>query len=137
MISGLADGSIDCIATDHAPHAQIDKDVTFEEAANGVIGLETSVPLVWDQLVRKDVISLSRMVELMSLNPSRILGLDRGTLKVGTVEDVTVIDPEREVTVDASEFESKSRNCPFDGWQLRGGPVLTIVKGRVAWNRIT
>jgi dihydroorotase len=137
MISGLADGSIDCIATDHAPHAQIDKDVTFEEAANGVIGLETSVPLVWDQLVRKDVISISRMVELMSLNPSRILGLDRGTLKVGSVADVTVIDPEREVTVDASEFESKSRNCPFDGWQLRGGPVLTIVKGRVAWNRIT
>jgi dihydroorotase len=136
MISGLADGSIDCIATDHAPHAQIDKDLTFEEAANGVIGLETSVPLVWEHLVRKDVISISRMVELMSLNPSRILGLNRGTLKVGSVADVTVIDPEKEVTVDASKFESKSRNCPFDGWQLRGAPVLTIVTGRVVWNRL-
>lgn len=136
MISGLADGSIDCIATDHAPHAQIDKDLTFEEAANGVIGLETSVPLVWEHLVRKDVISTSRMVELMSLNPSRILGLDRGTLKVGSIADVTVVDPEKQVTVDVSKFESKSRNCPFDGWQLRGAPVLTIVKGRVAWNRL-
>ncbi len=137
MISGLADGSIDCIATDHAPHARIDKDLTFEDAANGVIGLETSVPLVWEHLVRKEVISVSRMVELMSLNPSRILGLDRGTLKVGSVADVTVIDPEKEITVDASQFESKARNCPFDGWQLRGAPVLTIVKGRVVWNRLS
>ncbi len=137
MISGLADGSIDCIATDHAPHARIDKDLTFEDAANGVIGLETSVPLVWEHLVRKDVISVSRMVELMSLNPSRILGLDRGTLKVGSVADVTVIDPDKEITVDASQFESKARNCPFDGWQLHGCPVLTIVKGRVVWNRLS
>jgi len=137
MISGLADGSIDCIATDHAPHARIDKDLTFEDAANGVIGLETSVPLVWEHLVRKEVVSVSRMVELMSLNPSRILGLDRGTLKVGSVADVTVIDPEKEITVDASQFESKARNCPFDGWQLRGAPVLTIVKGRVVWNRLS
>jgi dihydroorotase len=136
MIAGIADGSIDCIATDHAPHAPIDKDLPFEDAANGVIGLETSVPLVWEHLVRKGVISISRMVELMSVNPSRILGLDRGTLKPGSVADVTVIDPDKEITIDSSEFESKARNCPFDGWTLHGAPVLTVVKGRVVWNQL-
>jgi dihydroorotase len=134
MLQGLADGTIDCIATDHAPHSRLDKEVTFEDAANGIIGLETSVPLTWTHLVEKGVISPSRMVELMSVNPSRILKLDRGSLKVGSVADVTVIDPKLKKKVDVSQFASKARNCPFDGWELKGWPVYTIVKGRIVWS---
>jgi dihydroorotase len=133
ILEGLADGSVDCIATDHAPHTRLDKELTFEEAANGVIGLETAVPLVWEFLVRRDVVSESRAVELLSLNPSRILKLDRGTLREGSVADVTVIDPDRRLTVDAGRFRSKGRNCPFHGWELRGAPVMTIVKGRIVF----
>jgi dihydroorotase len=133
MLGGLSDGTIDCIATDHAPHTRIDKEVPFENAANGVIGLESAVPLVWDRLVHAEVVSLPRAVELLSLNPSRILSLDRGTLAEGAVADVTVVDPEKEIVIDSSKFRSKSRNCPFDGWKLKGAPVLTLVKGRVVW----
>jgi dihydroorotase len=131
MLEGLSDGTIDCIASDHAPHTSLEKDTTFEEAANGIIGLETSIQLAWDRLVRKDVISIPRLVELCSVNPSRILRLDRGTLREGAVADITVIDPNREVTVDAGSFKSKSRNCPFHGWHLIGSPVMTVVAGRI------
>ena len=133
MLKGISDGTIDCIATDHAPHTRLDKEVTFEEAANGVIGMECAVSLVWDRLVHREVVSLPRAVELLSLNPSKILKLDRGTLAEGAVADVTVVDPAKEVVVDASKFQSKSRNCPFDGWELKGAPVLTLVKGRAVW----
>jgi len=133
LLGGLADGTIDCIATDHAPHTRIDKEVPFEDAANGVIGMESAVPLVWDRLVHPEVVSLPRAVELLSLNPSKILSLDRGTLMEGAVADVTVLDPGKEVVIDSSKFQSKSRNCPFDGWKLKGAPVLTLVKGRVVW----
>jgi dihydroorotase len=136
MLEGLVDGSIDCVASDHAPHTRLDKEVTFEEAANGVIGLETVVPLVWEFLVRRGVISESRAVELLSLNPSRVLNLDRGTLREGSVADVTLIDPERRLTVDAARFRSKGRNCPFNGWELHGAPVMTIVKGRMVYERL-
>jgi dihydroorotase len=135
MLQGLADGTIDCIATDHAPHTSLEKDATWEEAANGVIGLETAVPIAWDKLVHGGIVSVSRLVELMSVNPSRILRINRGTLKVGAVADITVIDPQLEVTIDVSAFKSKSRNCPFDGWKLRGGPVMTIVAGRIVYRR--
>jgi dihydroorotase len=127
----LADGAVDCIATDHAPHTRIEKDATFEEAANGIIGLETAVPLMWERLLRSGRISLSRLVELCSLNPSRILRLERGTLQEGAVADVTVIDPDLEVTIDVESFKSKSRNSPFHGWVLHGAPVLTVVGGRI------
>ena len=135
MLEGLGDGTIDCIATDHAPHTSLEKEVPFEDAADGVIGLETAVPLVWDLLVRKEVISLPRAVELLSVNPSQILSLDRGTLSEGAVADVTVVDPVAEVVVDASKFQSKARNCPFDGWTLKGAPAMTLVKGRLVWKR--
>ncbi|HSR66890.1 MAG TPA: dihydroorotase [Acidobacteriota bacterium] len=131
MLEGLRDGSIDCIATDHAPHTSLEKDTTFEEAAFGIIGLETSLPLCVEHLLRKEVVSLPRLVQLMSVNPARILGLERGTLKKGSVADVTVFDAERQVTVDSNAFKSKSRNTPYQGWVLHGLPVLTIVSGRI------
>ncbi|MEE8585372.1 MAG: dihydroorotase [Acidobacteriota bacterium] len=135
MLEGLRDGTIDCIATDHAPHTAIEKETTFEDAANGIIGMESALPLAWEYLVRKEVVSVSRLVELMSTRPSRILRLDRGTLKPGAVADVTVIDPEKEITIDVSTFRSKSRNCPFDGWKLHGVAMLTLVEGRVVFDR--
>lgn len=131
MREGLADGTIDCIATDHAPHTRLDKEVTFEEAANGIIGLETAIPVSWEYLIRRDGLSLSRFVQLFSLNPSRILKLGRGTLREGSPADVTVIDPDREITVEVSRFQSKARNCPFQGWKLHGVPVLTLVGGKI------
>lgn len=135
ILEGLADGTIDCIATDHAPHLRLDKEVPFEQAANGVVGLETAASLVWHHLIRSGRISLSRAVELMSLHPSRILKLDRGTLKAGAVADVTVIDPNFEVEVNAESFHSKGRNSPFLGQRLIGAPRLTVVDGEVVWSR--
>ena len=131
MLEGLADGSIDCLATDHAPHTRLDKEEPFEKAASGVVGMETAIPICWEHLVRAGVVSVSRLVELFSLNPSRILKLGKGTLAEGADADVTVIDPERRQVVDPSSFRSKGRNCPFRGWELRGAPVLTVVGGRV------
>lgn len=134
LLEALADGTIDCIATDHAPHHRLDKEVTFEEAANGIIGLESSVPVCCEFLIGQRVISLSRLVELMSVNPSRILKLDRGTLREGSVADITVLDPARDVTIDVESFKSKSRNCPYDGMRLHGQSMMTIVKGRIVWH---
>ena len=131
MLEGLADGSIDCLATDHAPHTRLDKEEPFEEAASGVIGMETAIPICWEHLVRSGVVSVPRLVELFSLNPSRILKLGKGTLAEGVDADVTVIDPDRRQVVDPSRFRSKGRNCPFRGRELHGAPVLTVVGGRV------
>jgi len=131
MLKGLSDGTIDCIATDHAPHTRLEKEMTFEEAANGIIGMETAVPLAWEFLIRRKIVSVSRLVELFSTNPDRILKLGRGTLKEGAIADVTVIDPDCEIIVDVKKFRSKSRNSPFHGWRLQGAPVMTIVRGRI------
>jgi len=130
LIEGLRDGAIDAIASDHAPHHTDEKLQEFDEAPFGIIGLETSVPLIMDRFVRQGVISPARFVELMSVNPARILGLRKGGLAVGADADVTVIDPELERAVDVARFRSKSRNCPFHGWTLRGWPVATVVAGR-------
>jgi dihydroorotase len=131
MLKGLSDGTIDCIATDHAPHTRLEKEMPFEEAANGVIGMETAVSLAWEFLIRRKIVSVSRLVELFSTNPDRILKLGRGTLKEGAIADITVIDPDCEIIVDIKKFRSKSRNCPFQGWRLQGAPVMTIVRGRI------
>ena len=133
MLKGIADGAIDCIASDHSPQTRLEKETTFEDAANGVIGMETLVPLAWESLVHPGLISVARLVELCSTNPSRILQLGRGTLREQSVADITVIDPHCEIIVDRNEFRSKSRNTPFHGWNLRGWPVMTIVKGKVVF----
>jgi len=128
---GLADGTIDAIATDHAPHSNKEKDVAFGSAANGIIGLETAVSLSL-QLVAEGVLSLTRLVEKMSTNPARILGLGSG-LRVGHTADITIIDPDLEYTVNSDNFQSLSRNTPFGGWHLTGRPVLTMVGGRLVY----
>jgi dihydroorotase len=129
---GLADGTIDIIATDHAPHSVSEKDVEFDKAPNGIIGLETSVSLSL-QLVDDGVISVPQLVEKMSRRPAAILGLDN-SLKVGNVADITLIDPERGYTVDSAEFCSLGRNTPFEGWKLKGKAVLTMVGGKIVYH---
>jgi dihydroorotase len=133
MIQGLADGSIDAIATDHAPHHYDEKEVEFDRAPFGIVGLETAVSLVFDRLVHCGHIGLPRMVELLSANPARILKIPGGTLAVGAPADVTLLAPDLPVIVSASRFRSKSRNTPFDGWTLRGGVGATIVGGRIVY----
>jgi dihydroorotase len=128
----LRDGTLDAIACDHAPHTSLEKDVEFEEAAFGLIGLETSLGLSL-KLVHDGVLSLSQLVAKMSTNPARILGVPGGTLAVGSPADVTLMDLDRTWTVDVNTFASKSRNCPFHGWTLQGKAVMTIVEGRVVW----
>jgi len=131
ILEGLRDGVIDAIATDHAPHHYNEKMREFDLAPNGIIGLETAVSLTLDRLAHRGVISLSQMVDLLSCQPARIFNLDRGTLRVGAVADVTIFDPNRQIKVDASQSQSKSRNTPFDGWELKGSVVATIVGGRM------
>jgi len=128
---GLADGTIDCIATDHAPHALEKKMLELDRAPFGILGLETAVGLSVTRLVVPGRLDWLRLVEAMSTLPARILGIDRGSLAVGAVADVTLIDPHMTWEVDASEFRSKSVNTPFDGWQLTGRAVATIVGGRI------
>jgi dihydroorotase len=131
LIEAIADGTVDAIATDHAPHHSDEKCVEFSHAPFGVVGLETAVPICLDRLVHAGVIGIPRLVELLSLGPARILRLKKGTLAPGAAADVTVLDLERTFTVDPSAFRSKSANTPFKAWTLRGCAVMTIVGGRV------
>jgi dihydroorotase len=133
MIEGLRDGSIDVIATDHAPHHADEKALEFDRAPFGIVGLETAVPLCMDRLVHAGVISLSRLVELLSTNPARVLNLPGGTIKEGEPADLTVLAPDRDVTIRASRLVSKSKNTPFDGWTLKGAVAATIVGGKVVY----
>jgi dihydroorotase len=134
LVKAIASGDIDAIATDHAPHNINDKMLEFDRAPFGIVGLETAVSLIYDRFVRTGILALERFVRLFSTNPARILKLERGTLAKGCCADVTVLDPELSYEVRSSEFCSRSRNTPFEGWKLLGGPVMTIVKGRVVWS---
>lgn len=129
--AALKDGTIDAIATDHAPHSLEDKQVELQYAAFGIVGLETALPLVITNLVKPGVVSLSEAIAKMTIAPASILGIDAGTLADGAVADVTVIDPEAKVTVRAAEFKSMARNTPFEGFELTGKAVKTIVAGKV------
>ena len=133
MIEGLADGSVDAIATDHAPHHYDEKQVEFDRAPFGITGLETAVSLCFDRLVHAGVIGLARLIELLSVNPARILGVPGGSLAESAPADVTILAPDLAVTVSVARMRSKSRNTPFDGWHLRGGVAATIVGGRAVY----
>jgi dihydroorotase len=133
MLAGIADGSVDAIATDHAPHHYDEKNVEFDRAPFGIVGLETAVPLVFDRLVHTGLIGLPRVVELLSANPARILRVPGGTLAVGGPADVTILAPDVRVTIDRARLRSRSKNTPFHGWTLRGGVAATIVGGHVVY----
>jgi len=135
LVEGLADGTVDAIASDHAPHTPTEKQADFESAPFGVIGLETAVALALDKLFHASKITLPRLVELFSANPARILGVEGGQLKVGAPADLTVLDLERKWTYRAAEGVSKSRNSPFDGWSFRGAAAATIVAGVLVFRR--
>jgi dihydroorotase len=131
LLEGLSDGTIDCIATDHAPHALSEKEGEFDLAAFGVVGLETAVAVLLDRLVRAGTVPLGTLVARMSSDPARVLNLPGGRLTVGAPADVTLLDLDAEHVVEPARFRGKSRNTPFGGWALRGGPWMTIVAGRI------
>ncbi len=136
ILAAIADGTIDAIATDHAPHHADEKALEYDHAPNGITGLETAVALALDRLVHTGLIGLARLVELCAVNPARIFSLaERGTLRPGAWGDVTILDPDRAWTFNAAHSKSQSRNTPFDGWTLRGAPVATIVAGRLVFQR--
>ena len=136
VVEAIADGTVDAIATDHAPHHSDEKDLEYDQAPFGITGLETAVGLALDLLVRRGVIGLERLVELCSVNPARIFRLDgRGSLRPGSWGDVTILDPGLRWTFDVKRSKSKSRNTPFDGWTMRGAAVATVVAGRIVYRR--
>jgi len=133
MLEGIADGSVDMIATDHAPHHIDEKMVEFDRAPFGIVGLETAVPIVFDRLVHSGRISLTRMVELLSVNPARLMNIRGGRLDEGSPADITVLAPDHATTVEAAKLVSKSKNTPFDRWRLTGGVAATLVGGKVVY----
>ncbi len=133
LLQGLADGSVDVIATDHAPHHSDEKHVEFDQAPFGITGLETAVSLCLDRLVHAGRISLSRLIELLSMNPARILHVTGGSLAEGAPADISILAPELAVTVSVARMRSLSKNTPFDGWQLKGGVAATLVEGRTVY----
>ncbi len=131
--AGLRDGTIDAIATDHAPHTIQEKEQEFDYAPNGIIGLETAFGLTMTMLVEGEVLTLSQAIARLTCEPARVFNLPKGTLSVGADADVTILDPSREWVVDVRKFASKSRNSPFHGWKLRGEVLATIMGGKVVW----
>jgi dihydroorotase len=136
ILAALKDGTIDAIATDHAPHHADEKALEYDRAPMGITGLETAVGLAFKQLVHKGLIDLVRLVELCSSNPAKIFKLkDRGTLRVGSIADITILDPDLKWTYQVSETKSKSKNSPFGDWQFTGAAVATIVGGRIVYRK--
>jgi dihydroorotase len=133
MVQGIVDGSVDVIATDHAPHHYDEKKVEFDRAPFGIVGLETAVPLALDRLVHSGLIRLARMIELMSVNPAKVLRVPGGSLSEGVPADITILAPELKTRIAASRLRSRSKNTPFDGWELRGGVAATLVGGRTVF----
>jgi dihydroorotase len=134
LIEGIKSGVIDCIATDHAPHSPEEKAKPLVESPFGIIGMETSFPVIYDRLVRTGVIDLKRLVELYSTNPAKILHLeDRGKVKPGIPADLTILDLERPFKIKEEEFRSRSKNCPFIGWEGKGAVAYTVVNGKIVY----
>jgi dihydroorotase len=134
LLGGIADGTISILCSDHAPHAAFEKEVEFDAAPFGIVGLETELGLFIDLLVHKHrKINIARLIEMYTVEPARLLKIDAGTLSIGARADVTLIDPELEWTVRVDEFQSASHNSPFEGWKLKGRAVRTIVAGKTVW----
>jgi dihydroorotase len=134
VLEGIADGTLSVLCSDHAPHADFEKEVEFDAAPFGIIGLETELGLFVDLLVHKHgKIDIARLIEMYTVEPARLLKIDAGTLSIGASADVTLIDPELEWTVEVDRFQSASRNSPFDGWKVKGRAVRTIVRGKTVW----
>src|SRR5262249_18964123 len=131
LLAGLKDGTLEVIATDHAPHAPEKKMRELDQAPNGIIGLETLLPVYVVALIEPGHLTGPQLIEKLTINPARVLGIDRGTLHPGADADVTIIDPAVEWTIDPSKFRSKSRNCPYAGWKVRGRAQTVIVGGEV------
>ena len=129
---GLKDGTIDVIATDHAPHSEDEKNVEFDKAPFGIVGLETALPLSL-MLRDKKLLSLTEIIEKLTVIPSRIINIDRGTLGKNKIADVTIFSPNEKFTVDKTSFSSKGKNSPFDGWKLKGKVKYTIVSGKIVY----
>jgi len=136
LLAGLVDGTIDAIATDHAPHHADEKAVDFDSAPFGIVGLETAASVVYDRLVSRGKLPLERFAALFSAGPAKAFGLPGGTLAVGSPADVTLFDPDARWKVDPQRFLSKGRSTPFAGWELSGAPAATIVAGTVVWQRV-
>jgi len=134
LLEGIADGTIDILASDHAPHCAYEKEVEFDDAPFGIVGLETELGLFLDTLVHRKILSLPALIARLTVNPARLLGLPIGTLAPGSVADITLIDPDLEWTVDKDRFESKSRNTPFHGRTIKGRAIRTLVAGRTVWS---
>jgi dihydroorotase len=134
LLEGVADGTLSVLCSDHAPHAGFEKEVEFDLAPFGMIGLETELGLFINLLVHKHrTVDIARLIAMYTVEPARLLRIDAGTLSAGARADVTLIDPELEWTVKIDQFHSASRNSPFDGWQLKGRAVRTIVGGKTVW----
>ncbi len=134
ILDGIADGTLSILCSDHAPHAGFEKEVEFDQAPFGIVGLETELGLFIDLLVHKHrKIAIKRLIEMYTVEPAKLLKIDAGTLSIGAPADVTLIDPDSEWTVRVDQFQSASRNSPFDGWKLKGRAVRTIVGGKTVW----
>ncbi len=134
LLEGIKDGTIDIIATDHAPHTPDEKEVEFDQAPFGLIGLETAISLMLDRFVNKNIISLEKLVNMISCRPAQLLNLkNKGRISIGADADLTILNLRKEVVVDVNRFASKSRNCPFHGWKLKGGVAMTIVGGNIVY----
>jgi len=135
ILGGLKDGTLDVIATDHAPHAPEKKMRELDQAPNGIIGLETLLPVSAGALVDTGILTWPQLIDKLTIQPAKVLGIDRGTLKPGAIADVTIFDPAVEWTIDPSRFKSKSRNCPFAGWKVHGRAETVLVAGVVKYER--
>jgi dihydroorotase len=133
IIQGLADGTIDMIATDHAPHHNDEKNIEFSLANNGLVGFETALGLAFTYLVKEEIITVEQLVRLMSVNPSNFLKLGRGNLNISSPADLIIVDLENEYEFDRSKMLSKSSNTPYDGWKLYGKALYTIVGGKIVY----
>ncbi|MCH5186076.1 MAG: dihydroorotase [Oscillospiraceae bacterium] len=133
--AGLADGTIDVIATDHAPHHTDEKNCEFDIALNGIVGFETALGLAVTHLVRTGILTLNELIRKMSLNPSNILGLNKGSLEINKIADIVIFDPNKKYTVNTDDFLSKSKNSPYNGWILFGKPDYTVVNGKIKVNQ--